>query len=52
MLPQCVPDLDKKLNSPFYFFLSGPLVAHRSFFFLPFNPYLKSCHVLWTNMKE
>lgn len=51
MLPQRVPDLDKKFNPPPFFFVSlGLSVGHRPFASEP--PHEETCNVLWTKMKE
>lgn len=51
MLPQRVPDLDKKLNStPPLFFSLGLSAGHGPFAFEP--PYEETCNALWTKMKE
>lgn len=48
MLPQRVPDLDKKLNSPFFFSL-GLSVGRRPFASEPL--YEETCNALWTKME-
>lgn len=54
MLPQRVPDLDKKIPPlpPFFFFFFsfGLMMVHRPFAFEP--PYEETCDVFWTKVKK